>query len=252
MSCVLPGNANLLVCNCVDSSIQLALGRGSRLAYSRSVHLDTGVTAALVPEIEKGLQSLGLKAKELDAVACVTGPGSFTGIRIGLSTILGLTGLRIPCAGLNLLHILAAGAARETKHPEIWVLQYARRGIVAMQGFRRSDCTSLTAPQCLTLEQADTLLCSRKVPFALLGSGLRRNAVFLGHYSAPGTLLPPQLDIASCQILWQEALHQDFLAEPLLPLYLRESDAVENLAGQAARRGLSQKDCEELLRQHQN
>ena len=252
MSYVLPTDANLLVCNCVDSSIQIGLGRRTRLVYSCSVHLETGVAAALVPEIEKGLQAVGLKARDLDGVACVTGPGSFTGIRIGLSTMLGITGLRIPCAGLNLLHILAVGAACEVDCAEIWVLQYARRGIVAMQGFRCSDGQPLSAPQCLTLDRADRILQAREVSFALLGSGLRRNADFFTHFSSPKILLPPQYDIASCHILWQVALQQNFSMAPLVPLYLRETDAVEDLAVQAARRGLSVEDCAGLLRSRQS
>lgn len=251
MSCALSAKANVLVCNCVDSSIQLALGRGDRLLYTYSACLETGATTVLVPEIARGLHSLGLKARELDAVACVTGPGSFTGIRIGLATILGLAGLQIPCASLNFLEVLAAGAACITDSAEIWVLQYARRGIVAMQGFRRNDCQPLSAPQCLTLEQADTVLRERKASFVLLGSGVRRNADFFCRYSFSKILLSSQYDIASCQILWQKALQQDFLLEPLVPLYLREADAVENLAAQAAHRGLSARDCADLLLQHQ-
>ncbi len=41
----------------------------------------------LMPEIENALEKTGLKLKDLDFVSCVIGAGSFTGIRIGLSTV---------------------------------------------------------------------------------------------------------------------------------------------------------------------
>ncbi len=45
----------------------------------------------LMPAIEKVLSSAGIKLKDIDVYSCVVGPGSFTGIRIGISTVKALS-----------------------------------------------------------------------------------------------------------------------------------------------------------------
>ena len=55
-------------------------------------YINNGLTHStkLVPMIESVLAELDMTAKDIDAFACTNGPGSFTGIRIGMSTVKGL------------------------------------------------------------------------------------------------------------------------------------------------------------------
>ena len=56
------------------------------------------------------LHAAGIEPRELDGVVVGTGPGSFTGIRIGLATARGLSlGLGVPVAGVSTLHAFAGG-----------------------------------------------------------------------------------------------------------------------------------------------
>jgi len=71
-----------------------------------------GHSRRLLPAIDFLLQSLGLRPDELDAFAVTTGPGSFTGLRVGLSTVQGLAlGAGRPCLGVSALDVLAARIA---------------------------------------------------------------------------------------------------------------------------------------------
>jgi tRNA threonylcarbamoyladenosine biosynthesis protein TsaB len=63
----------------------------------------------LLPLIESALQGAALSLSDLSGCAVAIGPGSFTGLRIGLSTVKGLCyGSGIPIAGVSTLHAIAA------------------------------------------------------------------------------------------------------------------------------------------------
>lgn len=65
----------------------------------------------LMPMVDEALLRAGIKVTEIDLLAAVVGPGSFTGVRIGVSTVKGMAhGLRKPCVGVDALEALAAGA----------------------------------------------------------------------------------------------------------------------------------------------
>lgn len=75
---------------------------------SRMEQTSRGQAAMLVPMIQEVLAEAQTEFNQLDLIACSVGPGSFTGLRIGLSTArtLGLA-LDIPVVGLNTLDVMA-------------------------------------------------------------------------------------------------------------------------------------------------
>jgi tRNA threonylcarbamoyladenosine biosynthesis protein TsaB len=71
-------------------------------------------SVAVLPAIDLLLRSSALAASDIDGYAVTIGPGSFTGVRVGLSTVQGLAlGAGRPCVGLSTLDVLAAGIAGE-------------------------------------------------------------------------------------------------------------------------------------------
>ena len=72
--------------------------------------INTGHTHSetLLPMVESLLKICGYTLDDIDMFACTTGPGSFTGVRIGVATIKGLAyGRGKPCVGVSTLHALA-------------------------------------------------------------------------------------------------------------------------------------------------
>ena len=68
--------------------------------------------ARLLPAIAGALERTGIARTALDLIAVTTGPGSFTGVRVGLSAARGLAvGLGIPLAGITTTSVLRAQAA---------------------------------------------------------------------------------------------------------------------------------------------
>ena len=77
---------------------------------------DTGRTHSenLMPMIQQALKQANLKLKEIDLLVCDKGPGSFTGIRIGIATVEAFhDSLSIPCVSVNSLESLAYSIKKE-------------------------------------------------------------------------------------------------------------------------------------------
>ncbi len=102
-------------------------------AQNRNTH-----SANLMPMAEAALQSAGIRLEELDAIAAVTGPGSFTGVRIGVATAKGLAhGAGIPCIPVDALEALNASAGSFCGI--VCPIQDARAGQVYGAAFRNGE-----------------------------------------------------------------------------------------------------------------
>jgi tRNA threonylcarbamoyladenosine biosynthesis protein TsaB len=84
----------------------------------------------LLEDVDALLRQGGARARDLDRIAVGVGPGSFTGVRIGLATARGLAlALDLPVAGVSTLDVLAAGAPGATP-----VIDAKRREVFALMG----------------------------------------------------------------------------------------------------------------------
>ena len=104
----------------------VALSDGGRIVASRVDELPRRQSALLAPYLAEVLQEAGLTAAGLDAVAVSKGPGSYTGLRVGVSTAKGVCfGAGIPLIGVDTLRILALQA--EGRYDRIISMIDARR-----------------------------------------------------------------------------------------------------------------------------
>jgi tRNA threonylcarbamoyl adenosine modification protein YeaZ len=156
----------------------------------------------LLEDIDALLRQSGTHTRDVDALAVGIGPGSFTGVRIGLSTARGLAlALGLPVAGVSTLDALAAGA------PGALPVIDARRREVFVPG-------RVLAPADLDLEPGS--LC--------VGSGAVR---YRGVLEGKGARIPPDGDERNVpRARFHAGLARDFgPAEQVEPLYLRLPDA---------------------------
>ena len=106
----------LLSINTCGSPATIALGKvlpeAEDIKILGSAELAPRTNAAqLVPEIAAMLLSRGLTMRDIEAVVVVNGPGSFTGVRVGLSTAKGLAeGAGIPLIAISRLALLAGAS----------------------------------------------------------------------------------------------------------------------------------------------
>src|SRR5436190_19806556 len=112
-----------------------ALVADGEVLGERSSHAVT-----LLEDVDALLRQSGTQTRDVEALAVGIGPGSFTGVRIGLSTARGLAfALDVPVAGVSTLDALAAGAPGavpvvDARRREVFVLQDGRPHVTAPQG----------------------------------------------------------------------------------------------------------------------
>lgn len=96
---------------CIDTSSNLcSVAILDNFTLLKKLELDNGLTHSetLMPLIKQILDDCNLYLKNIDLLVTDIGPGSFTGIRIGIATVKAFSdSLNIPCIGINSLEILA-------------------------------------------------------------------------------------------------------------------------------------------------
>jgi tRNA threonylcarbamoyladenosine biosynthesis protein TsaB len=110
----------------------LAIARGDHVLVERGGDASISHSTDLLEQVKDALGAASLSLREINAVAVAAGPGSFTGLRIGLATAKSFAAtLDIPCVGIPTLYAVArsAGASRCT----IAMLQAGRGEVYAQK-----------------------------------------------------------------------------------------------------------------------
>jgi tRNA threonylcarbamoyladenosine biosynthesis protein TsaB len=104
----------------------VALQEGTKTRGEVRLQGGEGHSQWLLPAIDSLLGGLGLRASDVEGYAVATGPGSFTGLRVGISTIQGLAlASPRPCLGLSTLDALAA-LVTEAAAPRVAMIDAGR------------------------------------------------------------------------------------------------------------------------------
>src|SRR5690606_10759685 len=98
----------------------------------------------MLPMIDELLTARGIGLKDLDAIAVVSGPGSFTGLRIGAGVAQGLAfGTGLPVVGVSSLAVMAMKAWQQTGHRHLLVCLNAREGGIYSAAYVMEDGDAL-------------------------------------------------------------------------------------------------------------
>lgn len=85
-----------------------AILSGGKIVHAVSMQHGLTHSETILPAVERAMEESGLACGEIDAFAAVAGPGSFTGVRIGVCTVKGLAhAVNRPCVPIHALEALA-------------------------------------------------------------------------------------------------------------------------------------------------
>lgn len=208
-----------------QAACSAALLKDGRLLAARHQPMQAGHAEALAPMVVDLLAEAGLAPAALNRIGVTIGPGTFTGLRIGLAFARALGGaLECPVVGVTTLAALAAGAARRRPGAGAYLAAIdARRQEIYVQLFA-GDLAPLSEPALLPVESlepvAAALTPAARLVAAGTGAALALAALSCeGEIDADGTL-PAAEDVAHLA-----AALADPANAPARPLYLRAPDA---------------------------
>jgi tRNA threonylcarbamoyladenosine biosynthesis protein TsaB len=193
-----------------------AVLRGGDVLASLSEPMTRGHQERLAPLVRETMEQAGIAFAALDRIGVTVGPGSFTGLRVGLAFAKGLgLALERPCIGVGTLEALAASA----RVPGLTAAAIdAKRGLVYLQLFR--DGVAVMAPDVLPIGIAAARLAEvwDGGPARLIGPGA---ALLAGVWpgAAPDERAAPD-PVALARLTATKP--RDV---PARPLYLRAPDA---------------------------
>ena len=229
-ACIGGGKVTILAVDTSGPVCGVAVTQGGAVVYEALAVNKHTHSASLMPMVQEALLRSGLQVSDVDLFAAVTGPGSFTGVRIGVSTVKGLAhGAGKLCAGVNALQALAAGIAQTGVL--LCPIQDARAGQVYGAAFQSGMPPVRMVPDMAAKLDLylDTVLktAQENQPMLFLGDGVApcrdRIVERLGERAA---FAPPHMALlrpSSAALLAAFESPMDYLA--LQPYYLRAPQA---------------------------
>ena len=215
---------NILAVDTALGACSVAITGGGKALAHHWVAMPRGHAEALAPMVGTAMAEAGLAFPDLDRLAVTTGPGTFTGQRVGLAFMRGLrVALGRPLIGVTTLEAMAAAAQAEAGISLAAVLHEARRGEVYGALFRGRDMvlpvrvagTEVMLEAILAQAGGDLL--------AIAGTGAPDASAWLLSRGAQAVLT----SIRQPDALWVATLAEvaSRADEAVRPLYLRAPDA---------------------------
>lgn len=212
-------------------SASVAILCDNRIIGSSFINTNITHSQTLVPMAEQLLNNTNLSINDIDALAVSVGPGSFTGVRIGVSVVKGIAmPLNLPCIGVSTLEAMAYNYIE--KDCIIVSTMDARCNQVYNALFRFNDCKleRLCGDRPISISELEKDLENYKEKVILIGDGAKLCYDAFGYkydnvYLAPENIRYQNAVGVAFSALTKEAVS----AEKIMPTYLRLPQAQREL-----------------------
>jgi tRNA threonylcarbamoyladenosine biosynthesis protein TsaB len=212
---------NILALDLANFASSLALMKDGKVVYAAHQAEFRGQDIELIPKLKSLLEKHGLRFQDLDCLVTTTGPGSFTGIRVALATVQGLSlAADIPALGLPTFEVVRKTYSLQTSQEILVLLESLRLEVYGqlydVTGKAKGPAFSLAPAQIAQRPDLKQALC--------IGNGALHMAAF-GLDVDP--FMPQASDLAALTATIQT---ETFLDYPCTPVYIRDADTTKPAA----------------------
>lgn len=222
----------------VDTSAtaaSVAVAEENKLIGEFSINTALTHSQTLIPMMDELLKNIGLSVNDIDAVAVNAGPGSFTGVRIGVAAVKGIAfPNNLPCVSISTLESMAYNMLGNDC--VVCSVMDARCSQVYNALFRINGCTvvRMTDDRALSLTDLKLELMNINEKVVLVGDGAVLCSDFLGSELENVTLSPFNNRIQTASSVAYAAFEkinkgETLTADELMPVYLRLPQAQREL-----------------------
>ncbi|MDP1809074.1 MAG: tRNA (adenosine(37)-N6)-threonylcarbamoyltransferase complex dimerization subunit type 1 TsaB [Actinomycetota bacterium] len=222
----------ILAFDTATDRLTVALGTADTIIAEINEDAPRAHLSRLLPAIDTLVKTAKIKLSDIDQIAVGIGPGSFTGLRIGLATAQGLAhGLDRPLIGVATLDTIAAALAGQGD-TDIYPVLDAKRREVYTAGYDR-DGNRLTEYLVFDPKALAENLAALHKPILMAGDGLTAySSIFTDKPGSGVTLADPSLWPPRASVLIRLAEDKIYKGEvgpyfKVLPIYIRPPDAQE-------------------------
>jgi tRNA threonylcarbamoyladenosine biosynthesis protein TsaB len=213
-----------------SKTVAVALLQDDVILYDTIINVDLNHSEVLLPAIDQACLQTRIKISKIDLFASTIGPGSFTGLRIGVSTLKGLmlaTGK--PAVGISSLAALALNVSKSSKM--ICSVMDAGRGQVYIAYYRYNENGLLDQIGTEKTVDPREILHNQEQEIIFVGDGAIKYADILSNTKTKEinivSVLHQYIRASSVGFLGREKYDRNELlnAETFVPVYLRSADA---------------------------
>lgn len=217
------------------TSASVAVAEENKIIGAFSINTALTHSQTLIPMIEEVLKKTGITSEEIDILAVNAGPGSFTGVRIGVAAVKGLAFSRnLPCVSVSTLESMAYNMLGSDC--VVCAVMDARCSQVYNALFRvsRNEITRLTEDRALALTDLKFELERTEEKVVLVGDGAQICADFLKNelknvFLAPINNRIQNASSVACAAFRKLDDGEIMTASELMPTYLRLPQAQREL-----------------------
>ncbi|MBI9031822.1 tRNA (adenosine(37)-N6)-threonylcarbamoyltransferase complex dimerization subunit type 1 TsaB [bacterium] len=213
-----------------NSSGSIALMKNRELVFSSFFNIKITHSETLMPEIDRALSLCNVDTSDLDAILIAIGPGSFTGLRIGLATAKGISfAHKLPLIPISSLKIVAMNYYKCGK--DILVMQDAKMKEVYLAVYS-SNLDEIVAPCCISPDDVVKFI---EKPTIAVGTGVNPYRKFISDNPNIEINDLEDKNLAKAESMFSvtqiENIHPSFdfdFNSQLEPYYIRKSQAEVN------------------------
>ncbi|MGB9640360.1 MAG: tRNA (adenosine(37)-N6)-threonylcarbamoyltransferase complex dimerization subunit type 1 TsaB [Anaerolineales bacterium] len=223
-------SATILAIDTSTHSIGIALLDNAQVYCEHSWQSPDYHTVELAPMVEQAIRRSSITKENIAAISVAIGPGSFTGLRIGLALAKGMAlAMHIPLIGIPTLDILAAGQPKQ-ETPALCLLRAGRgRLVIREYVIKEQDWVAINDYKVLTPQELTQQI---QEPTWVCGELYSEERAFLAENSLIKLASPVQCVRRPAQLAelgwkrWQKGLFDEVMS--LTPIYIHYNEPISS------------------------